>query len=354
MKFIGLNARYKMNKEKLRVAISVGVILLTCAFSVLAVSTIIDTQSKAHKAARDAEIARQLQEASELASLETTTTSSQEEDAIAPSVLITDALQDMTSATTGSELAQDTSISETAETMDTTLQTTEETTATTTAATTTATTTTAPAFEEEELYTVVYAMTTLNVRSGPGTEYSLVKTIEAGSAIDVIGVTSNGWYHTYNDNYVLCSLTQNTPIATATPVPTPTSAPASSGDNGGGNGGGNGGSGDTGSTGGSAPEGMTFYGSCTITFYGPQPLGDGSYSVTTATGTTCTQGRTCAADWSVFPAGTTIYVENDPLGGDGYYTVEDRGGAVIGSHIDIYADDPYAIGTTSRNVYVVN
>ena len=44
--------------------LSVGVILLTCAFSVLAVSTIIDTQSKAHKAARDAEIARHNREKS--------------------------------------------------------------------------------------------------------------------------------------------------------------------------------------------------------------------------------------------------------------------------------------------------
>ena len=96
----------------------------------------------------------------------------------------------------------------------------------------------------------------------------------------------------------------------------------------------------------------TSKGYCTITFYGPQPLGDGSYSTTTATGTACSQGRTCAADWSIYPAGTVIYIANDPLGGDGYYTVEDRGPGVTGNHIDIYVDDVSAYSTTSREVSV--
>ncbi|MBO7425848.1 MAG: 3D domain-containing protein [Clostridiales bacterium] len=99
---------------------------------------------------------------------------------------------------------------------------------------------------------------------------------------------------------------------------------------------------------------MTYYGSCTITFYGPQPLGDGTYSTSTATGTTCCEGVTCAADWSIFPAGTVIYVVNDPLGGDGYYTVEDKGSGVKGSHIDIYADAGESYSTTSCEVYIVN
>ena len=90
---------------------------------------------------------------------------------------------------------------------------------------------------------------------------------------------------------------------------------------------------------------MTYYGTCHITFYGPQPLGDGTYSTSTAT---------VAADWSIFPAGTTIYIANDPLGGDGYYTVEDRGSGVNGAHIDIYADDGESRSTTSADVYIVN
>ena len=100
--------------------------------------------------------------------------------------------------------------------------------------------------------------------------------------------------------------------------------------------------------------GMTYIGSCTVTFFSPYHMGDGSYNVTTATGTTCCQGRTVAADWSILPAGTTIYVANDPLGGDGYYVVEDRGSAVIGNHIDIFADDISGLSTTTRDVYIVN
>ena len=93
-----------------------------------------------------------------------------------------------------------------------------------------------------------------------------------------------------------------------------------------------------------------------ITISGGTVTANGGYSNTTATGTTCTEGVTCAADWGVFPAGTVIYIENDPLGGDGYYTVEDKGSGVKGSHIDIFANEgeSSAYSTTSRNVYVVN
>ena len=47
-------------------------------------------------------------------------------------------------------------------------------------------------------------------------------------------------------------------------------------------------------------------------------------------------------------------VENDPLGGDGYYTVEDTGPGAKGYHIDIYADDGETgnYSTCYRNVYV--
>lgn len=205
-----------------------------------------------------------------------------------------------------------------------------------------------PAIVETAVIKLVYAKSELNVRSGPSTSSPVVKTLNPGDGIDVIAVTDNGWYKTYNNNYVLAELT--TEVAPATPTPVPTSAPAPQAT----------------PTPVPAPaqttttvingENMTLYGSCTITFYGPQPMGDGSYSTSTATGTTCTQGRTCAADWGVFPAGTVLYIENDPLGGDGYYTVEDRGPGVNGSHIDVYADDGESsnYSTTSRNVYVVN
>ena len=203
----------------------------------------------------------------------------------------------------------------------------------------------------EVFYASVYASSDINLRSGPGTEYEIVRVIHVGEGIDVTGRTASGWYRTYSGNFVLISLTSEEPVATtasptsattaATAAATtagtvPTTPPMT----------------EANSAGGADTSGMTYYGVCHITFYGPQPRSDGSYSVTTATGTTCSEGRTCAADWSVFPAGTTLYLPNDPLGGDGYYTVEDRGSGVRGSHLDLFANGSHVV--TDCEVYVVN
>ena len=56
----------------------------------------------------------------------------------------------------------------------------------------------------------VYAKNKMNVRSGPGTNYKIVKTLEKGDGIDVRYKTNNGWYKTINGNYVLASLTVKT------------------------------------------------------------------------------------------------------------------------------------------------
>lgn len=206
---------------------------------------------------------------------------------------------------------------------------------------TTEATTTETTISESEFYLAVYATASLNVRSGPGTNYDIVKQLNPGDQIDVIAITSNGWYKTYNGNYVSIEHTTDVaPTNTPTPTPRPTSTTTTARST-------------TRATTTTATattasgEGI----SCRITFYGPQPNGDGTYSTSTATGTTCSQGRTCAADWSIFPAGSTIYIENDPLGGDGYYIVEDRGSAVKGHIIDIYVDDESAYDTTRRTVY---
>ncbi|MCR5329176.1 MAG: 3D domain-containing protein [Saccharofermentans sp.] len=154
-----------------------------------------------------------------------------------------------------------------------------------------------------------------------------------------MAVTSNGWYKTYNGNYVKKEYTtESKPSSTPTPKPKSTTAEETER-----------------ATEAAHDEPSSDGNTCTITFYGPQPNGDGTYNNSTATGTTCVEGRTCAADWSIYPAGTVIYIENDPLGGDGYYTVEDRGPGVKGYHIDIYADDGESGNhrTCSRTVYEV-
>ena len=52
----------------------------------------------------------------------------------------------------------------------------------------------------------------------------------------------------------------------------------------------------------------------------------------TATGVKATAGRTIAADTSILPFGTEVYIDGHK------YTVEDKGGAIKGNSIDIYFD----------------
>jgi spore germination cell wall hydrolase CwlJ-like protein len=72
-----------------------------------------------------------------------------------------------------------------------------------------------------------YAIGEVNVRSGPGTEYSITRELAKGSAIDVVAITANGWYQTVKNTYVLASLCSKDKPATPTPKPTapPTPTP---------------------------------------------------------------------------------------------------------------------------------
>jgi Uncharacterized protein conserved in bacteria len=222
-----------------------------------------------------------------------------------------------------------------------------------------------PAWTESPYSDIVYATGEVNVRKGPGTEFEITKTLKLGDPIEVVAKTSNEWFKTIKGTYVKCSLCTAykpvtptptkapTPKPKATPTPkpkagnptptpkpkaTPTPVPKSE-DNGGGN-----------------KDGMTLIGSdFKITFYGPDWAGPGTDNRQTATRTTCVEGRTVAADWGILPAGTKIYIENDPLGGDGYYVVEDRGSGVNGHHIDIFAENGEHMNSKSGyKVYIVN
>ena len=222
-----------------------------------------------------------------------------------------------------------------------------------------------PQWTESPYSDIVYATGEVNVRKGPGTEFEITKTLKLGDPIEVVAKTSNEWFKTIKGTYVKCSLCSAYKPVTPTPVPTkaptpkpkatptpkpkpnatptpkpkatPTPKPSS------GEGGGN-------------KEGMTLLGSdFKITFYGPDWAGAGTDNRQTATHTTCVEGRTVAADWGILPAGTKIYIENDPLGGDGYYVVEDRGSGVNGHHIDIFAENGEHMKSKSGyKVYIVN
>jgi len=179
---------------------------------------------------------------------------------------------------------------------------------------------------EEDFSGSFYAKGEINVRSGPGTEYPVTKTLPAGSGITVVAKTSNGWYRTAVGTYVSADVCTSTPPATPTPKPTPKPTPTPT----------------------PAPGSLTEIGSFKVTFYGPT-------GHSTKSGTECTEGHTIAVDPSVIPLGTKIYIENDPLGGDGYYIAEDTGSAVKGNIIDIFADDGESRSTISSvKVYIVN
>lgn len=70
-----------------------------------------------------------------------------------------------------------------------------------------------------------YSIGDVNVRSGPGTDFSITKELSKNSAIDVVAITSNGWYKTVKGTYVLASLCTSTAPPTPTPTPTPTPKP---------------------------------------------------------------------------------------------------------------------------------
>lgn len=336
MKLVGIKEFYNITREKVISALNAAVVVTVCASATFIVDASLDSTAVLAKPIETFPETSETDAIVATDSTETTESAVSTDEAGATTITVT-----VTVVSTPAPSASSSQTSETSATSATTTETTETTTVETTEATTAATTEeTKSSITEKELYLAVYATTTINVRSGPGTDYDVVKSLHAGDKIDVIAVTSNGWYKTYNGNYVKKDYTTETkPSNTSTPKPKPTSTTAEETER---------------ETEADRDEPSGDGNTCTITFYGPQPMGDGTYSKSTATGSTCTEGRTCAADWSIYPAGTVIYIENDPLGGDGYYTVEDRGPGVKGYHIDIYAEDGESGNyyTCKRTVYV--
>ena len=352
LKLVGVKEFYNITRAKMISAVNCCIVVSLCATATFAVDSAIDASAvQAQPIETEVTItivsypegydptdssSSEPADTSETSSepADTSATTSTEASASEGSTETSGSSSDTSGSTTTSETTKEstTATTTTKETKETTKPTTKE---------------TKQEITESELYITVYATTTVNVRKGPGTDYAKVKNVFKGDAIDVVAVTSNGWYKTYNGNYVSKEyVSEKKPSATTTTTSKPTTkqteeetteeevevtttteevhdTPSGNGN------------------------------SCTITFYGPQSNGDGTYNSSTATGTTCTEGRTCAADWSIYPAGTVIYIENDPLGGDGYYTVEDRGPGVKGYHIDIYADDGETGShhTCTRTVY---
>lgn len=163
--------------------------------------------------------------------------------------------------------------------------------------------------------TTIYSTTTLNVRSGPGVSYKIVTSMKKGQSAVKTGV-SGSWYKVSvngKTGYVSGKYTTTTkPAASAS---TPTTSNGS----------------------------KKYMGNFKLTFY----AGDS----TTASGRSPKVNHTIAADTSVLPMYSKVYIE-----GWGTYTVEDRGGAIKGKRIDVFvANNSIArkYGIKYANVYLV-
>ena len=349
MKILGIRTAYRLTKQKIANTCCVIVVSALCAASAIAVNTVLnfsDVQALRVDSADMADVYDVIP--AELAPDRDTYNIKN------PVASIGNSAEKLgqTDPTLTEPEEETTTTSE--ETEETTTETEEATTETETEETTTesaepVTSTTAAQQPAKKAVTqsaykkTVYARTTVNIRTGPGTGYKVVRKVSVNQAITVIAKTSNGWYKTSDGNYVKQSLTTlSLPRPTATKAPTKKPAAKAT-------------------TKKPTPKIATKTTvkkvngvKCKITFYGPvlYKRKDGStfYSTTTATGTKCKQGRTCAADWKVFPKNSWIYIENDPLGGDGLYKVEDRGN-FKGNWIDIYVDSAKGHSTCYRNVY---
>lgn len=83
-----------------------------------------------------------------------------------------------------------------------------------------------PTYTETPMSATVYASCVMNVRSGPGTEYSLVSGYNAGDAITITASTDNGWYRTADGNYVKADLCLDQAPAAPAPASTPSVDPS--------------------------------------------------------------------------------------------------------------------------------
>ena len=186
MKLVGVREFYNITRAKIISAVNCGVIITACAIATFSVDTALNSTSALAQPLETTETT--VLYPGETDVVETTGTEITEPgETSAPA-----ATNPSAAATTPSGTAE---TSETAETSSDETEETEETTEATAAET-------AEKVTESELYITVYATTAINVRSGPGTNYDVVKGLNAGDQIDVIAETSNGWYKTYNGNYV--------------------------------------------------------------------------------------------------------------------------------------------------------
>ena len=166
----------------------------------------------------------------------------------------------------------------------------------------------------------VTATTSVNVRAGAGNGYKVVTVLKKGQVVAKTGSSGNWTKVTANGKtgYVYNKYLTSGGSTTTNASKKPSASTSSTGS-------------------------KTYMGNYKLTFY----AGDS----TTASGRTPRVNHTIAADTSVLPMYTKVYIE-----GWGTYTVEDRGGAIKGKRIDIFvANNKIAnqYGVKYADVYLV-
>ena len=164
------------------------------------------------------------------------------------------------------------------------------------------------------------ATTHVNMRAGAGNSYRVVSVVAKGQTVTTNGKSGNWTKVTANGKtgYVYNKYLTSGGSTTTNASKKPSASTSSTGS-------------------------KTYMGNYKLTFY----AGDS----TTASGRTPRVNHTIAADTSILPMYSKVYIE-----GWGTYTVEDRGGAIKGKRIDIFvANNKIAnqYGVKYADVYLV-
>lgn len=148
---------------------------------------------------------------------------------------------------------------------------------------------------------VVYATTTVNIRSGSSVESDIIKELHHRDSVQRIFIGNKGWsiimLEDDTTGYIDSSYLTTLELNSQEP---------------------------------DKPTASTYIGTFTAYHYCPCASCCGSYTGITATGTVATPGRTIAVDSGIIPLGSVVVINGQT------YTAEDTGGGINGYVIDIF------------------
>lgn len=165
-----------------------------------------------------------------------------------------------------------------------------------------------PVFTETDQ--ILYSQSPLNIRQSPDTNSEIMQVVSINTELHVIGQYDNGWSKVQLDDQCGYVATQYLASTKVTEI---------------------------------------LLGTYKITGYDACITCCGKADRITSSGTIATAGRTIAMDPAI-PFGTKVRI------GDHIYTVEDRGGAIIGGRIDMYFNthsEAKNYGVKYENIYIV-